>query len=168
VVSIVLLLVPRDPRVVLLKPSVNTLIAAVYLYATCIIGRPVVYVAATPLATQGDPVRLRAYREAWEVSPLFRSRERLVTAGFGTALLLEAVFRVVIVLSLPGGDRPRPRRRPAARGASPGRRTSARPVAGTDAEPGGRRDPGSVDAGGARGGAGGGPGVVRTSSSTRG
>jgi hypothetical protein len=104
VVSIVLLLLSRDPRVLLLKPSVYTFVAACYLYATCLVGRPVVYQAATPLATRGDPVRLRAYTEAWDSSALFRSRERLVTAGFGTALLLEAVLRVVIVLALPPGD----------------------------------------------------------------
>lgn len=104
VVSVALMLVARDPRLVLLKPSLYTLVAAVYLYTSCAVGRPVVYEAAAPLASQGDPDRLHAYQQAWETSLSFRRRERLVTAGFGTALLLEAVLRVVIVLALPPQD----------------------------------------------------------------
>jgi hypothetical protein len=102
--TVVLLLVSNDPRTVLLKPSFYTAVTAAYLYATCFVGRPVVYEAATPLATDGDPVRLAAYRSAWENSAPFRARERVITAAFGTALLVEAILRAVIVFSLPADE----------------------------------------------------------------
>ena len=82
-ISLALLLVTADPRFLLLKPSIYTLITAGYLYLTCVVGRPVGYEAATPMATGGDPRRLAAYREAWVCSAPFRRRERLVTATFG-------------------------------------------------------------------------------------
>jgi hypothetical protein len=103
-ISLALLLVTADPRFLLLKPSIYTLITAGYLYLTCVVGRPVGYEAATPMATGGDPQRLAAYREAWVCSAPFRRRERLVTAAFGTALLLEAVLRAVVVFALPPED----------------------------------------------------------------
>jgi hypothetical protein len=99
--TVVLLVVSDDPRWVLLKPSFYTAAAAIYLYVSCFVGRPVVYEAATPLATDGDPQRLEAYHAAWENSAPFRSRERAITAVFGTALLIEAVLRGVVVFSLP-------------------------------------------------------------------
>jgi len=103
-ISLGLLLLTADPRLLLLKPSIYTLITAGYLYLTCVVGRPVGYEAATAMATGGDPARLAAYREAWVCSAPFRRRERLVTAAFGTALLLEAVLRAVVVFALPPED----------------------------------------------------------------
>lgn len=99
--SAVLLAVTDDPRMILLKPSFFTLVAAGYLFVSVFVGRPVVYEAATPLATKGDPVRTEAYRLAWDNSAEFRRRERLVTAVFGAALGLEAVLRGVVVLETP-------------------------------------------------------------------
>jgi hypothetical protein len=101
VLSAVLLAVTDDPRMILLKPSFYTLAAAGYLFFSVFVGQPVVYQAATPMATGGDPVRAEAYRRAWDHSAEFRRRERLVTAAFGAALALEAVLRGVVVLETP-------------------------------------------------------------------
>ncbi|MFF2811348.1 VC0807 family protein [Streptomyces sp. NPDC058000] len=94
-----LLFISDDPRLVAAKPSFYTLLAAVYLLFTCVAGRPLVYVAATPMATDGDPGRTVAYEQAWERSKPFRARERAVTAAFGLAALIDAVLRVVVVYS---------------------------------------------------------------------
>jgi hypothetical protein len=102
--SVALLFLTDDPRLILLKPSLYTLMAAGFLFITCVVGKPMVYQAATPIATGGDPLRLAAYREAWEVSATFRRRERLMTAVFGAALLIEAVLRGVIIYALPADD----------------------------------------------------------------
>jgi hypothetical protein len=102
--SVGLLFLTDDPRLVLLKPSLYTLMAAVFLLITCVVGRPMVYQAATPIATGGDPLRLAAYRQAWVESAQFRFRERMMTAVFGGALLIEAVLRGVIIYALPQGD----------------------------------------------------------------
>jgi hypothetical protein len=102
--SVALLFLTDDPRLVLLKPSIYTAMAAFYLVFTCFVGRPMVYQAATPIATGGDPLRLAAYREAWVVSAPFRRRERMMTAVFAAALLVEAVLRGVVIYALPQDD----------------------------------------------------------------
>lgn len=99
--SVVLLVVTDDARVVLAKPAFYTALSAVFLLVSCRVGQPLVYQAAQPMATKGDPDRTVAYRLAWDSSPEFRRRERLITAGIGMALLVESVLRVVVVFSLP-------------------------------------------------------------------
>jgi hypothetical protein len=102
--SVALLLLTDDPRLILLKPSIYTLMAAGFLFFTCFVGQPMVYQAATPIATGGDPLRLAAYRQAWVVSAQFRRRERVMNAVFGAALLIEAGLRAVIIYALPPDD----------------------------------------------------------------
>ncbi|WP_030439151.1 VC0807 family protein [Actinoplanes subtropicus] len=95
--SAALLFTTNDPRVVAIKPAFYTALAGCYFLFTCVVGKPVVYLAAAPIATGGDPLRADAYRRAWDESPTFRSRERLMTAAFAAALLAESVLRVWIV-----------------------------------------------------------------------
>lgn len=97
--TVALLFISNDPRLVAAKPSFYTLLAALYLLSTCVFGRPLVYVAATPMATDGDPDRTVAYEQAWVRSKPFRARERAVTAAFGLAALIDSVLRVVVVYS---------------------------------------------------------------------
>jgi hypothetical protein len=102
--SAALLVVSDDPRVVLLKPSFYTLVAAGYLLVSVFVGRPVVYEAAAPMATGGDPQRTIAYRTVWDNSAEFRRRERTITAVFAAALALEAGLRAVVVLNTPADE----------------------------------------------------------------
>jgi hypothetical protein len=95
--SAALLFTTDDPRVVAIKPAVYTALAGLYFLLTCVVGKPVVYVAAAPIASGGDPVRAEAYARAWDESATFRLRERLMTLAFGVALLIESVLRVWIV-----------------------------------------------------------------------
>ena len=95
--SAALLFTTDDPRVVAIKPAFYTALTGVYFLVTCVVGKPVVYLAAAPIATGGDPIRSDAYRRAWDESPTFRSRERLMTVAFAVALLAESVLRVWIV-----------------------------------------------------------------------
>jgi hypothetical protein len=95
--SAALLFTTDDPRVVAIKPAFYTALAGLYFLLTCVVGKPVVYVAAAPIASGGDPVRAEAYARAWDESATFRLRERLMTLAFGVALLIESVLRVWIV-----------------------------------------------------------------------
>lgn len=95
--SAALIFTTDDPRVVAVKPAFYTALAGIYFLFTCVVGKPVVYVAAAPIASGGDPVRADAYERAWEESAPFRLRERLMTAAFGVALVVESVLRVWIV-----------------------------------------------------------------------
>jgi hypothetical protein len=95
--TIALLFATDDPRVVAIKPAFYTALTGFYFLFTCVVGKPIVYVAVTPIATDGDPVRTEAYAQAWEESAPFRLRERLLTAAFGAGLLIEAILRIFIV-----------------------------------------------------------------------
>lgn len=97
VLSAALVFVTDDPRLVAIKPAFYTALAGLYFLFTCVVGKPVVYVAVTPIATKGDPVRTEAYARAWDESAPFRLRERLMTAALGVGLLIEAILRVWIV-----------------------------------------------------------------------
>jgi hypothetical protein len=97
--SIALLLITEDPRILLIKPSFYVGFAAIYAFATCFVGQPIGYESAKPFATKGDPERLAAYERAWECSPEFRRTERVITAGWGVAFLADAVLRVLVVYS---------------------------------------------------------------------
>lgn len=95
--SVALLFATDDPRVVAIKPAFYTALTGVAFLFTCVVGKPIIYTAVTPIATDGDPVRTEAYARAWDESANFRLRERLLTAAFGIGLLVEAVLRVYIV-----------------------------------------------------------------------
>jgi hypothetical protein len=53
------------------------------------------------MATQGDPARLAFYEQLWDRSPQFRLTHKIVTAGFGLALAVDSILRVVIVYRFP-------------------------------------------------------------------
>lgn len=93
-----LLLLTRDPRIVLLKPSFATALTGVFLLVTCCASRPFVLDLVKPLATRGDPRRARAYEEAWRQEPGFRREFRLLTAVWGVLWLAESVVRALVVL----------------------------------------------------------------------
>lgn len=101
VASIGLLVLTKDPRLLLIRPSFYTGIAAVYLMFTSVVGRPLSFDGAKPMATHGDPQRLAAYELAWQRSPEFRRAHKVVTFGFGLALAADSVLRVVIVYRYP-------------------------------------------------------------------
>jgi hypothetical protein len=102
-VSVVLVAVTADPRLILARPAVYLAVAGVVNLVSCFAGRPLSYTASTPMATKGDPERAVAYERAWHHSPELRAIHRQLTAGIGVALVAYAVIRVLIVYSFPTG-----------------------------------------------------------------
>lgn len=100
-VSLALTLLVHDERLILVRPSFYTLVAAVYLLYTAVIGKPLTFEAARPIATKGDPSRNASYDHAWATSAEFRTTHTMVTAGFGVALIADSVLRGVIVYTTP-------------------------------------------------------------------
>jgi hypothetical protein len=100
-VSLVLLVIVHDERLMLIRPSFYTLVAAVYLLYTAAAGKPLTFEAARPIATKGDPSRNASYDQAWATSAEFRRTHTMVTTGFGVALIADSVLRVVIVYTTP-------------------------------------------------------------------
>ncbi len=100
-VSIALLVFIHDERLMLIRPSFYTLVAAVYLLYTAAVGKPLTFEAARPIATKGDPARNASYDHAWATSAEFRRIHTLVTTGFGIALIADSILRVVVVYTTP-------------------------------------------------------------------
>jgi hypothetical protein len=95
--SVVLLFVSRDPRVLLLKPAFYVAVGGLWALVTLRVGKPLAYESGKPFATKGDPMLVVAYERAYERSDRFRAALRVVTAMWGVAFLLDAALRVVIV-----------------------------------------------------------------------
>jgi hypothetical protein len=102
-VSIALVAVTADPRLILARPAVYLAVAGVVNLISCFAGRPLSYTASTPMATKGDPQRAVAYERAWHHSPELRAIHRQLTAGIGLAMIVYAILRVVIVYSFSTG-----------------------------------------------------------------
>jgi hypothetical protein len=102
-VSIALVAVTADPRLILARPAVYLAVAGVVNLISCFAGRPLSYTASTPMATKGDPQRAVAYERAWHHSPQLRAIHRQLTAGIGLAMMVYAILRVVIVYSFSTG-----------------------------------------------------------------
>ena len=95
--SIALLFVSDDPRVLLLKPAFYVGVGGLYALGTLFVGRPLVYESGKPFATKGNPRLVDAYERCWDNSEQFRTAIRTVTAVWGVGFLLDAVLRVIIV-----------------------------------------------------------------------
>lgn len=100
-VSIVLLLVVKDPRLLLVRPALYTTAAGVYLLATSFRGKPLTYDGAFQIGTKGDPVRAAAFERSWERVPRFRTVLRISSLGWALACLIDAVLRVIVVYATP-------------------------------------------------------------------
>ncbi|MGI5126707.1 VC0807 family protein [Pseudonocardia sp. CA-107938] len=96
--SLVLLGVTRDPRIVLLKPSFYTALAGVFLIGTCLAGKPFTLDVTRPMAVGGDP-RMAAAVDAAAAPGTGYHREHLrLTAVWAAIWLVESVVRGWIVL----------------------------------------------------------------------
>lgn len=99
--SVALLFVSRDPRVLLIKPAFYLVVSGLYALATLVVGTPLAYDSGRPFATRGDPALVAAYERAYTDSLVFRRAIRSVTAVWGAAFLADAALRVLIVYSYP-------------------------------------------------------------------
>jgi hypothetical protein len=101
VASVIFLLVLRDSRLLLIRPSFYTAIASVYLAFSVLAGHPLSFDGARPMAAKGGPQRLAAYERAWTNSAEFRRTHNIVTSGFAAAFFADSVLRIVIVYNFP-------------------------------------------------------------------
>jgi hypothetical protein len=99
--SVVLTSITGDPRFVLARVSLYIAIGGAFCLATTWSDQPLMRAALKPAATKGDPARADAFERVWATSRQFRLLYRAMTAGFGVALLADAVLRVVVIYSQP-------------------------------------------------------------------
>lgn len=99
--AIAMMVFVRDERLLLIRPSIYTGLASIFLITSAFSGKPLTYAGARTMAARGGPARLAAYERTWQSSPDFRRTHMLVTLGFGVALAADSVLRVVIVYTAP-------------------------------------------------------------------
>ena len=99
--SIILLFYLNDPRLLLIRPSIYTGIAAIYLMVNAFSSQPVSFQGSRAIATGGDPIRTAAFEQAWKDLPQFRRAHKMLTFGWGIASMVDSILRVVIVYRFP-------------------------------------------------------------------
>jgi hypothetical protein len=99
--SIALLFWLASPKMLLIRPSFYSGIAAFYLMGSAFSARPLSLEGSKPMATKGNPVRTEAWEQDWTELPQFRMAHRALTFGSGLALLTDALLRVVVVYRFP-------------------------------------------------------------------
>lgn len=95
-------LVTGDARVLLIRDSWITTAVGLGMLTSLLTRRPFMLAAARGIviAKVGEE-GLVAWEARWDDDPAFRHHFRLVTAVWGTGLLLDAVLRVVLVYAIP-------------------------------------------------------------------
>jgi hypothetical protein len=101
IASLVLMIFVRDQRLMLIRPSFYTALAAVFLVSSAFIGQPLTYAGSRQMAASGGPARLAAFERTWEKSEEFRRTHRRLTFGFGIAFAVDSILRVAIVYCAP-------------------------------------------------------------------
>jgi hypothetical protein len=111
VLSSVLALATGSPRTLLARDGLLTAAWACYLYASLLAARPAPFVISRPLLEGRRVYDLGSRRwvrpsaaswdELWRQLPRFRRIWRVCTVIWGTAILADAVIRVVIAWTLP-------------------------------------------------------------------
>jgi hypothetical protein len=94
-------LVTRSARVAALREPVYVLIGGVFCLVTLLRSTPLTHVTTSAMATFGDPKRERAFELAWREVPRYRMWQRLLTASFGTIMVVAALVRAYVLLRAP-------------------------------------------------------------------
>ena len=101
IAAITILVFVRDERLMLIRPSIFTAIAAAYLIISGIAGKPLTYAGSRVMAARGGPERVAAFERTWDKSPEFRHTHIAVTIAFGICLAIDSILRVLIVYHFP-------------------------------------------------------------------
>ena len=102
VVGTVLSLVTGSPRVLMIRDSWLTAAIGFWILGTLLVGRPFMMTASRGIviAKVGE-AGLADWEAQWDKDAVFRHHLRLITAVWGSGLLLDAVLRVVLAYTIP-------------------------------------------------------------------
>lgn len=103
VVGVALVFVTGNPRLILVKPALFVGAAGIFCFIS-LAGKPFMMTVAKPMATEGDKRLEALWESSWRDSQPFRSAIRMSTVVFGTALLVDAIGRVIVVYTTPVGE----------------------------------------------------------------
>ena len=99
--AITIMIFVSDERLLLIRPSIYTAIASVYLIISGIAGKPLSYAGSRVMAARGGAERIAAFERTWDKSPAFRQTHIAVTIAFGICLAIDSVLRIIIVYRFP-------------------------------------------------------------------
>ncbi|RSM44887.1 hypothetical protein DMA12_15200 [Amycolatopsis balhimycina DSM 5908] len=100
-VSVLLVFLTGDARLVLAKSAVTPIVGGLYGLVTNLFGRTVFYDVLTPFATKGDPALLARWESAWDTDRRFARRIRQLNILWGVGFVLGGTARIVLVYRLP-------------------------------------------------------------------
>jgi hypothetical protein len=101
VLSVIVALWGGNGRILLARESLVTGLIGLGFLASLFLARPVQFYIARHFATGNDPLRVVEWSELWKKYPRFRHGMRIMTFGWGTGLVVEAVLRIGLALTLP-------------------------------------------------------------------
>lgn len=90
-------LVTGDARLLVVRESYLTVVVGVWIGATTLMRRPLVFTATIGFMSADDA---QTWRRAWCTNPRFRRLMRAMTAGFAGAFLLDAAARITMAYTL--------------------------------------------------------------------
>jgi hypothetical protein len=102
VIGVVTSLLFDDPRLLLLKESAITGLFGLVLLGSLLAPRPLMFYFGRRFAGGGQPERIAWWNGLWQY-PGFRRSQRVLTAVWGSVLLVEAVLRGVLTYVLTTG-----------------------------------------------------------------
>lgn len=100
----VLAAVNQDPRLLLVKPALYTVVLGLFFIGGAFIGRPFSITATRFGVVSGDDRLAAVYDRAWDESPRFRREHRVIALLWGAVWLLESAARVIAVYSFSVGE----------------------------------------------------------------
>ena len=96
-VSVIITALGGDPKVYLIRESFFTITFGLALLISLALPRPVMFYMARHFASGNDPSNIARFNLLWQEHESFRRRLRVITAVWGTGLLLEAIIRITLV-----------------------------------------------------------------------
>jgi intracellular septation protein A len=100
VLGLALSAVTGDVRLLAAKDSLNTAFVGIVFIVTTVVGRPVMYLISRHFRAP-DPASQRRWDELWVAEPGFRRMYVTGSLVWGTAMLAEAVVRMILVYIWP-------------------------------------------------------------------
>lgn len=99
VLGLLVLTLGGNEQLLLVRESFVTAIMGIIFLASLLFPRPLIYYFAIRFTVGSDPNRTASFAANWQY-PYFRFALRLLTAGWGIALLGEALVRTILVYEL--------------------------------------------------------------------
>jgi hypothetical protein len=100
IATIAVSLATQSARIAAVREPVYVLIGGAFCLITLFYRRPFTHLSTSSMATFGDAKRERAFEQAWQEVPRYRMWQRLLTACFGTIMVVTAVIRIYLLFSV--------------------------------------------------------------------